>query len=522
MRSNNITITFGLFFTVVSAAFSLTSCSEKTSGDNIANDVAKFNDIDVSAGDEGVFEFTAASVWTLTSDKNWCIIDTQTGQPGPQNVHYRITDYNMDFDEPSVATVTLSAGDFRKSIKVTRNVPAGRSIGFYQQTFDEDGNEVLTETDELSLLYAENAHDYRAVMYAKANFKWMIREYPEWLKDFGGSGNAGELSPGFSIIGNIEKFTAGDMAGEIIITDQDNRDVSFSLPVTCPGTDGMMIPVDCPLFLNFKKTGEYKPDMTVPEPIYQYDLRFIASDKGLSLVAVAAAYDDEGNLRFGEIQDDESVIYDASWAEPQTPVATKVGDTAAEYLCTLKLDENAGDNRIAILFAIPLSATDGKQVGKPSDIMADGTVKEEFMAYKMSEIKQDGANGVMFMYPEDAIKAGAVLRRMRSTDTYYYLGDQFGTDQMFVLSYRDEKSQRMAHLTSWFIDEMIAEETSPRYEFFPSDSKSWIKPYISDEPVSILIQAETKTGMVKENAVVCKDMEGNPLCIIQVNLNYVK
>lgn len=141
------------------------SCNEKET--DVQKNLPEIADIQTAPGAEGTVEFYAYDSWTITSDKEWCTFDPQSGDKGDNTVAYSIAD---DFAAAESATVTLSIGSDNVSFRISRTEKA--------RTFsitDAAGAAVS------ALVFGEDAKSY--TVKVSGNFEWElpVDQFPGWL-----------------------------------------------------------------------------------------------------------------------------------------------------------------------------------------------------------------------------------------------------------------------------------------------------------------------------------------------------
>ena len=141
------------------------SCNEKET--DVQKNLPEIADIQIAPGAEGTVEFYAYDSWTITSDKEWCTFDPQSGDKGDNTVAYSIAD---DFAAAESATVTLSIGSDNVSFRISRTEKA--------RTFsitDAAGAAVS------ALVFGEDAKSY--TVKVSGNFEWElpVDQFPGWL-----------------------------------------------------------------------------------------------------------------------------------------------------------------------------------------------------------------------------------------------------------------------------------------------------------------------------------------------------
>ena len=141
------------------------SCNEKET--DVQKNLPEIADIQIAPGAEGTVEFYAYDSWTITSDKEWCTFDPQSGDKGDNTVAYSIAD---DFAAAESATITLSIGSDNVSFRISRTEKA--------RTFsitDAAGAAVS------ALVFGEDAKSY--TVKVSGNFEWElpVDQFPGWL-----------------------------------------------------------------------------------------------------------------------------------------------------------------------------------------------------------------------------------------------------------------------------------------------------------------------------------------------------
>lgn len=141
------------------------SCNEKEN--DVQKNLPEIADIQTAPGAEGTVEFYAYDSWTITSDKEWCTFDPQSGEKGDNTVAYAIAD---DFAAAESATITLSIGSDNVSFRVSR----AEKVRTFSIT-DAAGATVS------ALVFGEDAKSH--TVKVSGNFEWElpVDQFPGWL-----------------------------------------------------------------------------------------------------------------------------------------------------------------------------------------------------------------------------------------------------------------------------------------------------------------------------------------------------
>ena len=146
MKKNKFTL--GWFFISLLMAFAVTAC------DDDDNDVVNVTfpekqTIGGAVNDVKELTFDATADWTLTSSTTWCYFITDetpaakaaetvkeynlSGKAGRQTVKFGISNEGQDYDNNTIATITIRMnGQEAVLAEITRN-PAGRTFKLYKK-----------------------------------------------------------------------------------------------------------------------------------------------------------------------------------------------------------------------------------------------------------------------------------------------------------------------------------------------------------------------------------------------------
>ncbi len=162
MKNTNL---FKTLVAVVLGGVLAVSCNEKEN--EVQKNLPEIADIQAAPGAEGTVEFYAYDSWTITSDKEWCTFNPQSGEKGDNAVAYAIAD---DFATAESATITLSIGSDNVSFRITRTEK--------DRTFSITNAEGTAVT---SLVFGEDATSH--IVKVSGNFEWElpVAQFPGWL-----------------------------------------------------------------------------------------------------------------------------------------------------------------------------------------------------------------------------------------------------------------------------------------------------------------------------------------------------
>ncbi|MEI3489498.1 MAG: hypothetical protein V8Q94_09210 [Bacteroides stercoris] len=158
MKKNKFTL--GWFFISLLMAFAVTACDDED--DNVATvTFPEKQTIGGAASETKSLTFDAVADWTLTSSSTWCYFITEgtpaakategvkeysiSGKAGKQTVTIGISDEGQDYDNTTVASITISMnGQEAVLAEVTRNA-AGRTFKLYKKGAGDEWVEVSAE-----------------------------------------------------------------------------------------------------------------------------------------------------------------------------------------------------------------------------------------------------------------------------------------------------------------------------------------------------------------------------------------
>lgn len=244
MKKNKFTL--GWFFISLLMAFAVTACDDED--DNVATvTFPEKQTIGGAASETKSLTFDAVADWTLTSSSTWCYFITEgtpaakategvkeysiSGKAGKQTVTIGISDEGQDYDNTTVASITISMnGQEAVLAEVTRNA-AGRTLKLYKK--GEGDAWVEVDKDEAIEAGYSNYITYKAV----ANFPFAATNRPEWLDIEGGAlvGAANkEVEFGIKVVDGHPEFSKYEQTGNINFQDEEGKSI-FTYPVNYKG-----------------------------------------------------------------------------------------------------------------------------------------------------------------------------------------------------------------------------------------------------------------------------------------------
>jgi len=244
MKKNKFTL--GWFFISLLMAFAVTACDDED--DNVATvTFPEKQTIGGAASETKSLTFDAVADWTLTSSSTWCYFITEetpaakaaegvkeysiSGKAGKQTVTIGISDEGQDYDNTTVASITISMnGQEAVLAEVTRNA-TGRTLKLYKK----GEGDAWVEVDKNEAIEAgySNYITYKAV----ANFPFAATNRPEWLDIEGGAlvGAANkEVEFGIKVVDGHPEFSKYEQTGNINFQDEEGKSI-FTYPVNYKG-----------------------------------------------------------------------------------------------------------------------------------------------------------------------------------------------------------------------------------------------------------------------------------------------
>lgn len=246
MKKNKFTL--GWFFISLLMAFAVTACDDED--DNVATvTFPEKQTIGGAASETKSLTFDAVADWTLTSSSTWCYFITEgtpaakategvkeysiSGKAGKQTVTIGISDEGQDYDNTTVASITISMnGQEAVLAEVTRNA-AGRTFKLYKKGAGDEWVEVSAEEG------IEAGYNDFITYKAVANFRFAATNRPEWLSIEGGSivGSANqEVEFGIKVVENRPDFSKYVQVGNINFQDEEGKQV-YTYTVNYKGMD---------------------------------------------------------------------------------------------------------------------------------------------------------------------------------------------------------------------------------------------------------------------------------------------
>ena len=194
MKKNKFTL--GWFFISLLMAFAVTACNDDD--DDVVNvSFPEKQTIGGAVNDVKELTFDATADWTLTSSTTWCYFITDetpaakaaetvkeynlSGKAGRQTVKFGISNEGQDYDNNTIATITIRMnGQEAVLAEITRN-PAGRTFKLYKKGEGDAWVEVPADQP------IEAGYSKYVTYKAEANFPFAATNRPEWLDIEGGA-----------------------------------------------------------------------------------------------------------------------------------------------------------------------------------------------------------------------------------------------------------------------------------------------------------------------------------------------
>lgn len=232
MKKN--TFTLGWFFLSLLIVFAVTACGDDEEETSVAVTFPEKQLIGGNALTSHELKFHAAADWQLTTSATWCYFGTEeqkeyslSGEAGEQTVTVHLSADGQEYDQNSVATLSLQMNGVEAIIaEVTRN-PLGRELKIFQK----GANGQLTEIQEITAGY-----DEFAPFVVRANFRFAATDRPEWLLLEGGSiiGAANqEVTGGVQVVDQPAFFKYAQQ-GTLVFQDEAGK-CTYSFPVKYAG-----------------------------------------------------------------------------------------------------------------------------------------------------------------------------------------------------------------------------------------------------------------------------------------------
>lgn len=355
-------------------------------------DLPAFNNLTVRVGDTGNLTFNAYGTWTLSSDKTWFKLATETGIAGDQTVGYTVTDDGQGFLDDQ-ATITFAIGTRSTTFTATRTAK-DRALKLFSRVEDpETGDYKLVEVESIDLAYADNAGTYNANFAVVTNYDWKLTA-PAWISvdedNMSGDANPDETEPAIQWIQvNLAAAQADDMTGELVFADRNDASKHISKQVTCPGSTGYMIAKVNPE-TNFNPEGKYVAtnpggDVTIMD---NYEFTITSGNEGVKFIYV-------GKDQWGYNPDLE-----IDWCDIAMTPKT-VGPAVKEFTCKLSTGENTGDARMTTVVALP-AAIAGSLTA--ADLLDDSwsEILEQYQPYVITTATQEGNIALVFAWGSPA------------------------------------------------------------------------------------------------------------------------
>lgn len=454
-----------VYKTLILAAgfFLFAGCS---SDDNENPDTGKslptFGNLTVRVGDAGTLTFDAYGTWTLSSNKPWFKLQTETGVAGSQSVGYNVTDDALGFEDDQ-ATVTFAIGTKSTSFTATRTAKE-RTLKLYTKIYDDQTGEwSYDEVESIDLAYAANAATYNANFAVVANFDWKISA-PAWIsieEDY----RSGDANPDAEpselvyqwISVDYTAATGDDMSGELTFADHAAADKTFVKRVTCPGAKHYML-TEAAYTVTLNAEGKYIHsgfvDGEYMEEIVEDAYPFTAK-AGYDGVVFFKLWKD-GNWYGVDETGMGNYEYDAKWCGIDVVDTKTLGPGVKEYSYELWANPNDGSVRTATILGLP----DALAAGLTAEdlVNSDGSaIKDEYQSFVITDLEQTGASGGLeFEYGQYIYDI--TLEKMAEGDELDGIKSNWGVESVYVLTYDGFDSATMASmkLIGYTGEELIA------------------------------------------------------------------
>lgn len=345
MKKNKFTL--GWFFISLLMAFAVTACDDED--DNVATvTFPEKQTIGGAASETKSLTFDAVADWTLTSSSTWCYFITEgtpaakategvkeysiSGKAGKQTVTIGISDEGQDYDNTTVASITISMnGQEAVLAEVTRNA-AGRTFKLYKKGAGDEWVEVSAEEG------IEAGYDNYIQYKAEANFRFAATNRPEWMTIESGSvvGAANQaVLFGIKVIENRPDFSKYAQKGDLNFQDEEGKSV-FTYTVNYKGMNAEAMNYDGPKPWNWEVSLDGKS--------------FIQTNQGISGSSESSSYNKFVEFTITALNDQFYPIYVEEYTDFQGNPGYKVmlADDKSAWMKLEVKDAKSGKARVTV------------------------------------------------------------------------------------------------------------------------------------------------------------------------------
>ena len=395
----------------------------------------------LQSGESTEIKFTANMDWTVKVSGDGAgnyfgildagIMETSvSGQAGDQTVTVGFTD-DIEFDVDRVCTVTLEMGGESKEIAKLTKMRGNRVLSIYVAETDdfdfkksEDAYVYGSEpVSSLELVTFPGSTVYSIPVKVVANYKWLLNTNSEYLTaSVSEASSDSEATELLLTLTTDESLAAGATIELSFLSSASSDAASYPVSLTVPAF-GNRMEIDCQSTLYFNKAGELK--MPTGSFAQNPAICYLLAAKGAKVRAL------EWNAEQG--------WYDVSYA---AWVGCELNfDENDSYLqsatALISVDANDGAERYADIMVLPASIANTSAKDLCTE---DGSaIKEEYKQYLVGRLTQEGLKpDFVSLDPEVDNYKATLEKNAAGTD---WMKDQFGTDEIYTLTYSDPYSE---------------------------------------------------------------------------------
>ena len=443
MKKNKFTL--GWFFISLLMAFAVTAC------DDDDNDVVNVTfpekqTIGGAVNETKSLTFDAVADWTLTSSTTWCYFITEetpaakaaetvkeynlSGKAGRQTVKFGISNEGQDYDNNTIATITIRMnGQEAVLAEITRN-PAGRTFKLYKKGEGDAWVEVPADQP------IEAGYSKYVTYKAEANFPFAATNRPEWL-DIEGGAIVGTVNKavefGIKVVEGRPELSKYEQSGSINFQAEDGKG-QFTYALNYKGMDPEAMDYEGPGQWNWTVSLDGQTFIQTSQGIsggeetssYNKFVEFTitARNDEFEPVFVTEYQDWTGNTAYEYVDNDDWAWMNVQVRDPKTG---KIRVTVK------KLDTSMGEEeRIGYIFVFPKALYD-KMQENPEEygVIVKGEYDQETMTTPISLREEYFQNYLLMNFIQKEQKKPGEVEEA-AFNVYYKESEEEGAEKIDI------------------------------------------------------------------------------------------
>ena len=394
----------------------------------------------MKAGETLPIEFDANMDWTLKVSGEGAgsyfgifdegLLETSvSGGAGQQTVIVGFTE-DVDFDLDRVCIVTLEMGGMSKEIANLTKIRGNRVLELYVAELDDFGFKQSGRAyvygsepvSELTLHTFPGQDTYSLPVKVVANFNWMLNTNSTFVNASVTESSAEETELLLTLTTD-ESLAAGETIALDFLTSAEADAAKYSVNLSIPAF-GDRMEIDCASTLYFNAEGQLK--MPVGSFADQPAICYVLAAKGARVRA----------LEWNEAQGWYETSY-AAWVHADMPFAAD-GAYIQPVTAQITVDANTDVQRYADIMILPASLAN---LGADELCNGEGTaIKPEYEQYLAGRLTQEGKTADFVNFDETITETYKATLEKNAAGTDW-MKSQFGTDEIYTLTYTDPLSE---------------------------------------------------------------------------------